>query len=70
MTLRSTGCGRATASPKRRRAGPASPTRALVICGSPRNDGTCPGEISKTFRLARQVQDVLGGERVESTFST
>ncbi|MGZ8260344.1 MAG: NADPH-dependent FMN reductase, partial [Caldimonas sp.] len=22
-------------------------TRALVICGSPRNDGTCPGEISK-----------------------
>ena len=33
-------------------ADPASPTRALVICGSPRNDGTCPGEISKTFRLA------------------
>jgi multimeric flavodoxin WrbA len=32
-----------------------SRTRALVICGSPRNDGTCPGEISKTFRLAREV---------------
>ena len=36
-----------------------SPTRALVICGSPRNDGTCPGEISKTFRLASLVKDEL-----------
>src|SRR5512134_3826645 len=25
-----------------------SPSRVLVIIGSPRNDGTCPGEISKT----------------------
>src|SRR6185369_10950492 len=33
-------------------ADPATKTRALVICGSPRNDGTCPGENSKTFRLA------------------
>jgi multimeric flavodoxin WrbA len=49
-------------------ADPASPTRALVICGSPRNDGTCPGEISKTFRLARQVQDVLVGERIGVDF--
>jgi len=37
----------------------ATPSRVLVICGSPRNDGTCPGEISKTFRLARIVQDEL-----------
>ena len=43
-------------------------TRALVICGSPRNDGTCPGEISKTFRLARQVQEVLAGEQIEVDF--
>jgi len=40
-------------------ADPKTPTRALVICGSPRNDGTCPGEVSKTFRLARMVQDAL-----------
>jgi multimeric flavodoxin WrbA len=40
-------------------------TRALVICGSPRNDGTCPGEMSKTFRLAREVQEVLAGEHIE-----
>lgn len=32
-----------------------SPTRALVICGSPRNDGTCPGEMSKSYRLAKLV---------------
>jgi multimeric flavodoxin WrbA len=44
---------------------PATRTRALVICGSPRNDGTCPGEMSKTFRLAREVQDVLAGEQIE-----
>lgn len=27
-------------------------------CGSPRNDGTCPREISKTFRLAGLVIEV------------
>ena len=30
---------------------PSTPTRVLLICGSARNDGTCPGEISKTWRL-------------------
>ena len=29
-----------------------TPSRVLVICGAARNDGSCPGEISKTFRLA------------------
>ena len=32
-------------------ADPASPSRVLLVCGSARNDGTCPGEMSKTFRL-------------------
>jgi multimeric flavodoxin WrbA len=45
-----------------------APTRALVICGSPRNDGTCPGEMSKTFRLARDVQDTLVAEQIEVDF--
>ena len=36
-------------------ADPASRSRVLVICGSSRNDGTCPGEISKTFRLTQLV---------------
>lgn len=26
-----------------------TPSRVLLICGAARNDGTCPGEISKTF---------------------
>ena len=49
-------------------ADPKTPTRALVICGSPRNDGTCPGEISKTFRLAGLVKEALEGEAIEVDF--
>ena len=36
---------------QRRWADPLIPSRVLLICGSARNDGTCPGEVSKTFRL-------------------
>ena len=32
-------------------ADPASASRVLLVCGSARNDGTCPGEVSKSFRL-------------------
>src|SRR5665647_2262166 len=42
------------------------PSRVLIICGSARNDGTCPGEISKTWRFtesARHVVQGLGAER-------
>jgi multimeric flavodoxin WrbA len=49
-------------------ADPKTRTRALVICGSPRNDGTCPGEISKTFRLAGLVRDELSQAKVEVDF--
>jgi NADPH-dependent FMN reductase len=49
-------------------ADPTTKSRALVICGSPRNDGTCPGEISKTFRLARIVQDELSKAKIEVDF--
>jgi hypothetical protein len=34
-------------------AGSATQSRVLVICGSARNNGTCPGEISKTFPADR-----------------
>jgi multimeric flavodoxin WrbA len=40
-------------------ADPASPSRVLLICGSARNDGTCPGEISKTFRFVGIAREVL-----------
>ncbi|MBA3596338.1 MAG: flavodoxin family protein [Methylibium sp.] len=48
-----------------RQKNPATPTRALVICGSPRNDGSCPGEMSKTFRLSKLTSEVLQGSGVE-----
>jgi multimeric flavodoxin WrbA len=37
----------------------ASVSRVLVICGAARNDKTCPGEMSKTFRLAQIAQRVV-----------
>jgi multimeric flavodoxin WrbA len=34
-------------------------SRVLLICGSARNDGTCPGEISKSFRLVGLAREIL-----------
>lgn len=38
---------------------PASKSRLLIICASPRNEHTCPGEVSKTFRLAKIAQAIV-----------
>jgi multimeric flavodoxin WrbA len=38
---------------------PAAPSRILLICASPRTDDTCPGEMSKTFRLTRTALDTM-----------
>ncbi|MGF6612796.1 multimeric flavodoxin WrbA [Paraburkholderia sp. WSM4175] len=38
---------------------PASRSRVLVINASSRNDYTCPGEMSKSFRLAKIAQQAL-----------
>lgn len=35
------------------------PARALVICSASRNDKTCPGEMSKTWRLVQIAAEVL-----------
>lgn len=43
---------------------PASPSRVLLICASSRNDGTCPGEISKTWRMNKWAQEVLEKEGI------
>ena len=40
-------------------ADPATQSRALLVCGSARNDGTCPGEVSKSFRLANIARQEL-----------
>ncbi|TMG80867.1 MAG: flavodoxin family protein [Betaproteobacteria bacterium] len=42
-----------------------TPSRVLVVVGAPRNDGSCPGEISKTFRLAQLCREILERERIE-----
>ncbi len=44
---------------QQRWADPACPSRVLLICGSARNDGTCPGEMSKSFRLLGLAREVL-----------
>ena len=40
-------------------ADPASPSRVLLICGSARNEGTCSGEMSKTYRLLQLARQTL-----------
>ena len=47
-------------------ADPLTPSRALLICGSARNDGTCPGEISKTFRLLGLARETLEQAAIET----
>ena len=44
---------------KLRWASPETKSQVLVICGSARNDGTCPGEMSKTFRLVGLTREIL-----------
>ncbi|MCC6532635.1 MAG: NAD(P)H-dependent oxidoreductase [Burkholderiales bacterium] len=50
---------------QQRQRDPATRSRVLVVCSSPRNDGTCPGEVSKTWRLAIVTREVLQAESVE-----
>jgi hypothetical protein len=40
------------------------PPRALLICGSARNDKTCPGEMSKSFRLIQTAKDALEARQI------
>jgi multimeric flavodoxin WrbA len=49
---------------ERRQRDPASPGRILLVCAAARHDETCPGEMSKTFRLvqlAREIVDASDG---------
>lgn len=44
----------------------ATRSRVLLVCGSARNDGTCPGEVSKTWRLTGIAQQVLSAAGVDT----
>ena len=43
----------------------ATPTRVLLINGSARNDGSCPGEMSKTFRMTALAREILEADGIE-----
>lgn len=45
---------------------PSTCSRVLLINGSARNDGTCPGEISKTWRMTQLAKEVLEADGVEA----
>ena len=41
------------------------PGRILLVCGAARHDQTCPGEMSKTFRLASIAKEEIQGAGLE-----
>ncbi len=46
-----------------------SKSKILIICASSRNDQTCPGEMSKTFRLAKSAEkQILMSKNFEVDF--
>ena len=57
---------RASSARRPRGSKPDTPSRVLLINGSPRNDGTCPGEISKTCRLLQLAREVLEAQQHRS----
>ena len=54
---------RALQQAETRHRNPKSNSRILLINGSTRSDQTCPGEMSKTFRLAKIAERVISGSR-------
>jgi multimeric flavodoxin WrbA len=44
---------------QRRQADGSAPARVLLVCGAARHDQTCPGEMSKTFRLVQAAREVV-----------
>ncbi len=42
-----------------------TPSRVLLVNGSPRNDGTCPGENSKTHRMVQLARTQLEKQQIE-----
>lgn len=48
---------------ERQQKSPASPSRILLVNGSSRSDQSCPGEMSKTFRLVEIARRLIERER-------
>jgi multimeric flavodoxin WrbA len=45
-----------------RQASAASPSRVLLVCAAARSDQTCPGEMSKTFRMTQWARAAMEAE--------
>ncbi len=54
---------RAVREAEKRQRSPRAPSRVLIVNGSARSDQTCPGEVSKTWRLARIAGEVVAAQR-------
>lgn len=52
---------------KARHDDPAGPLRALLINGSSRSEHTCPGEMSKSWRLTQIAEAALKAQGIETT---
>ncbi len=44
---------------QQRHSDPSAPSRILLVCGAARHDQTCPGEMSKTFRLVQLAREIV-----------
>ncbi len=51
-----------------RQQNPSTRSRVLVINASTRNDHTCPGEMSKSFRLAKRIEAIAAQARFDADF--
>lgn len=47
-------------------ADPDNPSKVLLICGSARNDSSCPGEMSKTFRMVGMADEILKAAGIQT----
>ena len=45
---------------------PSTRSRVLIVCGSARNDGSCPGEVSKTWRLSEIARRAIAAAGVDA----
>jgi len=53
---------------ERERKDPSGAGRILLVCGAARHDQTCPGEMSKTFRLASRAREEIERAGVRCDF--
>lgn len=54
---------RAIEEAEKRRRARSSPSRILLVNGSSRSDQSCPGEMSKSFRLVTMAQEIIAAEK-------